>query len=96
MKSLEHNKTTVLALILFVGVIMVYNFFLKPSADSIQKSIVTAGVGNDVVSLYKSLETATLDQGLFTSTSYRALVDFSVPIPSQPTGRTNPFDIIGQ
>lgn len=95
MKALQNNKGLVIAVIVFIAAILIYNFFLKPTTATINESLATEGVGNDVVALYQSLQSATLDQSLFASQTYRGLVDFSVAVPSQPIGRINPFDIIG-
>ena len=96
MKALKNNKSLVVAVVVFVVAILIYNFFLAPTQSAINQGVATEGIGNDVVALYQSLQSATLDQSLFSSASYRSLVDFSVTIPSQPVGRTNPFDILGQ
>jgi hypothetical protein len=96
MKSLEKNKTLIVALIVFIIAILAYNFFLKPTQNTINAGLATQGIGNDVVALNQSLQSATLDQSLFSSAAYRALVDFSTVVVPQPTGRVNPFDIIGQ
>ncbi len=96
MKSLEKNKTLIIALVIFILAIIAYNVFLKPTQNTIDAGLATQGIGNDVVALNQSLQSATLDQSLFSSSSYRGLMDFSTVIPQQPTGRPNPFDIIGQ
>jgi len=95
MKTLQNNKSLILAVVVFIIAIIVYNMFLKPTQTTINEGVATEGIGNDVVALYQSLQSATLDQSLFSSQSYRGLTDFSVAIPPQPIGRTNPFDIIG-
>lgn len=96
MKFFEKNKTLVIALVLFAVAILVYNFFLQPTVNTIDQNSATATAGGDVVALNQRLQSATLDQSLFSTTAYRELVDFSTPIASQPIGRTNPFDILGQ
>ncbi len=96
MKAIQNNKGLIIAIVIFIIAILAYNFFLKPTQTTINQGLATEGVGNDVVALYKSLQSATLDQSLFSSQIYRGLMDFSAAIPTQPTGRQNPFDIIGQ
>jgi flagellar basal body-associated protein FliL len=96
MKALQNNKTVVIAIVVFILAIVGYNMFLSPSQTAIDQSAATQGVGNDVVALYKSLQSVTLDQTIFSTVTYKGLVDFSVPIPVQPSGRVNPFDLIGQ
>ena len=96
MKSLQKNKTLLLAVVIFIIAIFVYQYFFKPTQATINQGLATEGVGNDVVALYKSLQSATLDQSLLSSASYKRLVDFSVAVPQQPTGRTNPFEVIGK
>ena len=53
-------------------------------------------VGNEVLALYNSLQSVTLDQGIFNYSLYKNLIDFSTPVPYQTPGRSNPFNIIGQ
>ena len=96
MKSLQKNKTLLIAIAVFLVAIFVYQYFFKPSQDALNQSTITEGVGNDVVALYNSLQSATLDQSLFSTQTYRGLVDFSTTIAPQPTGGANPFDIIGK
>lgn len=96
MKSLEKNQGVVLTILLVIGGIFVYRTFFATPIDPtlVAPDITTQGPGKDVVDLYQSLQSVTLDTSLFSSPGYRSLVDFTTPISPQPIGRRNPFDKI--
>ena len=56
----------------------------------------SSSVGADLLALLDKLDGAVLDTTLFTSPSYLLLEDFSTTIPTETTGRSNPFDLIGR
>lgn len=91
---LNKNKTLIVTVIVFVAALWVYSSFVKPTLTT-PTNTSTREVGSDILALYASLQSVTLDQSLFSSPLYRNLVDFSTPLASQPVGRTNPFGTIG-
>jgi hypothetical protein len=92
MKALKDNKGTVIAVILVIIGLFVYKSFFSSSAAV--DDTATAAVGSDVIALNARLQTVTLSQTVFTTPAYKALIDFTTPIPVQPVGRANPFDPI--
>lgn len=91
MKTLAKNKTTLVAIALFMMIIYVYNLFKSDT-----QLIAPVNVGEDIVELFARLEQVTLNQELFSSPLYRNLNDHSVELVPEPTGRTNPFNPIGR
>jgi len=97
MDALNINKGVVVTILFLIMAIFVYNLFFKDDLT------LTAGLtdteqtnGQDLLDLYHRLETVTFDKGIFNLPSYRSLIDFSRPIPEQPLGRPNPYDIVGK
>lgn len=95
MELLQKNKILITVVILFVLALWAYNSFFKVDS-SVPTDAAAQTVGSDVLSLYSSLQSVTLEQSLFSSPLYRNLIDFSTPLQSQPVGRPNPFAVIGQ
>lgn len=46
---------------------------------------------DNLLAILKGLENLKLDGQIFDRAAYKSLVDFSVPLLPQPTGRANPF-----
>ncbi len=100
MKALQKNKSIVIAIILFLVAIYVYKTFfvvdpLLQDDSGITAEALGVDVGSDLVALNASLQAVTLDTSLFGTPAYKTLIDFSSELGEQPTGRRNPFAIIG-
>jgi hypothetical protein len=95
MKFLKNNKGIIAAIIIFLVAIGIYKLFMG-NTEITDDSIAAENIGTDIISLNTSIERVNLDPALFSSSAYRRLVDFSVVIPGQPVGRSNPFDVIGR
>lgn len=93
---LQKNKNLIIAIVVILLAFWAYNTFFKSEGLVTSDNIAADEVGSDVLDLSASLQSVTLDQSLFASPLYKHLIDFSLPIPSQPSGRVNPFDIIGR
>jgi hypothetical protein len=50
-----------------------------------------APVGSDVLSLLSEISGLNIDTSFFQTPVYESLTDFSVTIPSEPVGKSNPF-----
>lgn len=95
MKNLAKYKGS-LATIAIVILLVIFYRMLFGNAVDLSQSASAQGVGKDLIELSATLQRVTLDDKIFSSNLYRALVDFSTVLSPQPTGRTNPFDIIGR
>lgn len=95
MKALKNNMGAIITIVVLIVLFFVYQSFLKPNIGVVVSGSVDRNVGQDVVTLYTTLQTVDLDQNLFTMPAYRNLVDFSTVLQDQPKGRRNPFDLIG-
>jgi hypothetical protein len=65
------------------------------SSDSSLTLTTTSGgggsVGSDVLSLLSEIKSLNIDTSFFQTPVYESLTDFSVTIPSEPVGKSNPF-----
>ncbi len=96
MNLLKKYKVTFLSILIFILAIILYKTFFSSLITVSTQSAEAQSVGSDLVTLYQNLQKVSLDQSLFSSPAYRSLIDYSVPLFQQPTGRTNPFDLIGR
>lgn len=95
MSSLFKSKGFLGLIFIFILVMFVYNTFLKTATPAGENDSALV-VGQDLIKLSDDLSKAQLSQELFTLPGYVYLTDFSAPIPQEPLGRVNPFDIIGR
>lgn len=95
MNSFKKYQTTILVVILLIGAFYVYRTFFGGST-TVAVDQNAQQIGTDVLNLKQKLEDASFDKTLFSSPVFQSLVDFSTTIPSQPQGRSNPFDVIGR
>ncbi len=93
LKGLKKYKNIIVIVLLFSAGFYLYNTY-GPNLALIEDS--NTENGKDLVELLDRLEKTKLDQSLFASPIYRSLSDFSTEIPSQPVGRSNPFDVLGR
>lgn len=97
MQELFKNKTLLTGVAIIILVLLGFNIFMGSSdmpAD--EGSLAGEAPGADLLKLSGELSKVTLGQELFSSATYRGLVDFAVPKTDLPLGRTNPFDLIGR
>lgn len=96
MQTLNKNKGTIIAIILIILGIVVYNFFIRNETIALPSGQEASQIGNEVVSLLGKLRAVNLDRAVFSSPDYLLLTDFSAEIQPQPVGRPNPFEVIGR
>lgn len=96
MKIISDNKGILGLVALFIMVMFFYNLFIRQAIIAAPTESPVSSIGDELVKIQKELQATTLDRELFSSSEYLLLTDFSVSIPQQPTGRPNPFDIIGR
>lgn len=96
MKTLIKNKGIIATIMVLILATYLYNFFLNSEVVSVPDESSASNVGDDLLKIFEDLKAISLDQTLFSSKSYLLLTDFSMDIPQQATGRTNPFNVIGR
>jgi hypothetical protein len=69
---------------------------LSTNIELTDSAQVSQSIGADIIELNSRIERVNLDPALFVSAVYRSLIDFTAIVPVQPTGRKNPFDLIGR
>ena len=68
---------------------------VAPAFDEFGNPIESQVIGKDLIELSQQLETVTLDATTLKKKSFTSLVDYSVLLPSDGTGRPNPFARVG-
>jgi len=96
MKTLTKNKGILLSAVLIILLMFAYSMFFDSGALPIPSEVTASSIGEDLIKTHTELQQVTLDQSLFTTPGYLLLIDFSTTIPVQPTGRPNPFNVIGR
>lgn len=96
MNMLKKNKGTLSAIAIFVVVIFLYKFFFESETLAIPSELPASNIGDDLIKIHEELQAVTLNRTIFSFPSYLLLTDFSIAIPQQPIGRSNPFNIIGR
>lgn len=93
MSSLVSNIATLLGLAL-VGGLGYYLFVLQDSSEisSTGTDISAVRVANEeFVRELNQIKTVQLSDSIFADARFRSLVDYTLPVPPQSLGRTNPF-----
>lgn len=93
MQSILKSKAFLGIVFLFILGTIGYRL-LMPSDISSDESALS--IGEDLIELSDQLSRAQLSQALFSTPGYKYLTDFTAPIPEQPLGRSNPFQVIGR
>lgn len=98
MNALAKNKKVLGVVGVVVLALLVYLLFLKSDSAVIDEFGATGGpsVGADLIELSDKLSKVTLNPQVFNGPTFKSLRDFTLPIPPQPLGRKNPFDVIGR
>lgn len=96
MEILSKGKGILGIVAIFIVAMFLYNLFFKPEVSTVVSDLETSNVGNELLKMREALQAVTLDQSLFSSIGFINLVDYTNPVPSQPTGRSNPFNTIGR
>ncbi len=96
MKAITQNIGVVVAVVMIAISILVYKSFFQGSVAFIPDALPASNIGSEALSTLNGLQQVALDQSLFSDNGYIMLVDLSTTIPPQPTGRANPFNVIGR
>ena len=96
MKTSSSIKTLLPLIGIFVVVMFLYNLFASGDSVSSPQELANINIGNDLLELRNELQEVSLERDVFSDPRFLNLNDFSTAIPSQPTGRPNPFNLIGR
>jgi hypothetical protein len=102
MKDLLKYKKIIVVIVLVVVGFVVYSYLFKNDKQD-QLILNSAGVvnanqtyaGREIVVLLSDLRSIKLNDDIFSNPAFKKLIDFSLPISSEPKGRNNPFAPIG-
>lgn len=96
MKTLKKNQGLILTILVLIAGFMLYRSFFGTYVADVETSNTARSIGGDLLDTLDQLQGVTLDSELFSLSGYILLNDFSTEVPAQPTGRSNPFDLIGR
>ena len=91
----KKGKTLIIIVAILVAVFIGYSLFFTGNTDNLAL-VVPQGVnqnqtGNDLLVVFAGLSALNLDAAILKDPVFTSLQDFSQEIPSEPSGRTNPF-----
>ncbi len=102
MKDILKYKKVVIVVVVIVIAFVLYAYLFKNEKKnditSFNPNSINAnqpGAGKDIIVLLSDLKSIKLNDDIFSNPSFKKLVDFSLPISSEPKGRNNPFAPIG-
>ncbi len=88
------RKSTIIVVLVIVAAGIAYFYyegFPSPDSSSLQASSDEASVGTQVLDLLNQIRSLKIDTSLFSDPAYLTLRDYTVQIPPENVGRTNPF-----
>ena len=95
------SKGTAIALVVIVIIALLLYFYFKGSPDTDSASSLESSnaegledaqvIGSRVLPLLNQINALKIDASVFNSAVYKSLVDYTIAIPEQPVGRSNPF-----
>ena len=97
---LKYKKIIYIAVLILVGLVA-YNYFFKPeiNVDPVTSDVASSAgepaAGKEILTLLGDLHLLVLDNSIFSSSAFKSLEDFSLPVKDEPKGRSNPFAPIG-
>ena len=91
----KKGKTLIIIVAILVAVFIGYSLFFTGNTDNLAL-VVPQGVnqnqtGNDLLVVFAGLSALNLDAAILKDPVFTSLQDFSQEIPSEPSGRINPF-----
>lgn len=96
MKQKSSMKSWIIVgIVIFVAIVVYYGFFsgsnIQPDTGSLEIQPEGELVGAQVLNLLNQIQSLKIDKTFFESAAYQSLTDYTVAIPDQGVGRTNPF-----
>lgn len=96
MQTLSNSKAIISIIALFIAGMFIYNSFFASDRASMPVDPTASNVGNDLLEIRNQLQRVTLGREILSDEKFLELADFSADIPQLPTGRPNPFNVIGR
>ena len=100
-KKPSNMKSAVVVIVIVLICVGIWYFYEKGASPAASSSAITAsspsaaagesGVGASVLSILQSVSSIKIDTSFFSSPVYQSLVDYSIAVPPEPVGRTDPF-----
>jgi hypothetical protein len=98
-KDSSKGTYIMLAIIIVVSLGLYFYFKGTPSEGDLEtletsgtpEAIQAEEAANKVVAILNQIDSLKIDDSLFSSMTYRSLVDYTITIPEQNVGRPNPF-----
>lgn len=95
MNTQKSSKKTIWIIVIIVVIAAVAYFYFEgasvPSTSGLLQTPESPDVTTQVIGLLAQIQAIRIDSALFTDPAYQTLRDYSVAIPPQNVGRTNPF-----
>ncbi len=98
MVSPNTQKMFIIAIVLFFLGVVGYKLFTATPEAPVAVDISTSNTeiaGQDILTLVEKLKTISIDEGLFSSSLFNNLKDYSLELIPELPGRINPFALIG-
>lgn len=104
-----NKKRVKILLIVLAALVLLFAYAMYSSRGGNGEGTASAGAGNalsksanptfsekeDLLKVLMSLKSIKLDTGFFDNKVFQSLVDFSVELPPEESGRPNPFSPLG-
>lgn len=92
----KNIKNILIVAVVLVGAFVIYTFFIQkdeaaPLLSVGGKTAEQAKEIQELLTLQRELKSIALDVDIFESAVFKSLKDYTVVLPLQPQGRSNPF-----
>ena len=91
----KKSKTLIIVVAMIIAAFVGYSLFFTGNADDLAtlspQDINQNQTGNDLLIIFAELSALNLDPAILRNPVFISLQDFSQEIPSEPSGRVNPF-----
>ncbi len=97
MKKASSLKSSLIIVAIIVIALIAYFYYKGNGSSSNSTSLLTQTstdssiIGSQILGLLNQIQSLRIDASLFADPGYQTLRDFSVAIPPENVGRTNPF-----
>jgi hypothetical protein len=81
----------IVVIVIAAGAYFYYQGQATPTDSLLTVDDTSVVVGANVLSLLNQIQSLKIDTSIFKSPVYQSLIDYSIPIPTLPVGRPDPF-----